>query len=93
MSSRTQNLVNRLQKQLTALKLQQQQQVAQSASPEFSPTTVSSPLPPANIGSLVNNLDPLNPSSSTLIEALKTENSNLRARLAEAESAYIRKTR
>ncbi|KAI9602397.1 hypothetical protein H4Q26_001686 [Puccinia striiformis f. sp. tritici PST-130] len=46
-----------------------------------------------NLNSLIINPHPLNPSPATLIEVLKSENSNLRNRLVDTEREFIKNSR
>ncbi|MBW0512297.1 hypothetical protein O181_052012 [Austropuccinia psidii MF-1] len=98
LEAESESLVLKLQRQLSLL-MQQQQQSNQSGTatsgppnPPTAPTSPSGTMAP-NLNALINNPNPLNPSPSTLIEALKTENSNLRTRLVDTEREYIKTCR
>ncbi|KAG0152498.1 hypothetical protein CROQUDRAFT_649924 [Cronartium quercuum f. sp. fusiforme G11] len=96
LEAESESLVLRLQRQLSLL-MQQQQQSSQPA-PSASANATPAPSPPAagggpNLNALINNPDPLHPSANTLIDVLKTENSNLRNRLVDTEREYIKTSR
>lgn len=76
--------VNRLTKELSALRLAQQQQANVNGSVSSSPETRVGFMPP---------LDPSAPSSDTMLEAMRRENEQLRNRLVDTERDYIRISR
>lgn len=97
LEAESESLVLRLQRQLSAL-MQQQQQSSQPGSISGPPNNPTAPNSPSatispNLNALINLPHPLNPSPATLIEALKSENSNLRNRLVDTEREFIRTTR
>ncbi|EGF99222.1 uncharacterized protein MELLADRAFT_118352 [Melampsora larici-populina 98AG31] len=93
LEAESESLVLRLQRRLSLL-MQQQQQSSQSTSTTAAiAAPATSPPGGPNINALVNNPDPLHPSANTLIELLKTENSNLRNRLVDTEREYIKTSR
>lgn len=80
--------VNRLSRELSALRqAQQQQQQANGHSVSVSPD--------ARFGlrSLMTGTDPASPSMETMFEAMRRENEQLRNHLADTERDYIRVTR
>lgn len=96
LEAESESLVLRLQRQLSLL-MHQQQQSSQPAPPVSgnatpAPSPSSAPGGP-NLNALLTNVDPLHPSPNTLIDVLKTENSNLRNRLVDTEREYIKTSR
>ncbi|PLW19487.1 hypothetical protein PCANC_08748 [Puccinia coronata f. sp. avenae] len=97
LEAESESLVLRLQRQLSLL-MQQQQQSSQSGPTPAAPNSSTAPNSPSatiapNLNALINNPHPLNPSPATLIEVLKTENSNLRNRLVDTEREFIKTSR
>ncbi|KNZ55834.1 hypothetical protein VP01_2569g1 [Puccinia sorghi] len=100
LEAESESLVLRLQRQLSLLMQQQQQQQpsSQTGSIPAAPNSSTAPNSPSatiapNLNALINNPHPLNPSPATLIEVLKTENSNLRNRLVDTEREFIKTAR
>jgi hypothetical protein len=76
--------VNRLTRELSALRLAQQQQATLNGSVSASPET--------RVG-FVPALDPTVPSSDAMLDAMRRENEHLRNRLVDTERDYIRISR
>lgn len=101
LEAESESLVLRLQRQLQDLMRQQQQQQQQQAPQPASQSLPSSIVtatpadsaPSPNFTSLLPGQNPLQPSSETLIQALKTENSTLRNRLVDTEREFIKTSR
>ncbi|KAF9443548.1 hypothetical protein P691DRAFT_808810 [Macrolepiota fuliginosa MF-IS2] len=83
--------VNRLTRELTALRLVQQQQQQDGGGYASNGTTSMSISPEARFG-FRSPTDPIDPSFETMLEALRRENEQLRNRLVSAERNYIRVT-
>ncbi|KAH9810469.1 hypothetical protein DFH28DRAFT_1085702 [Melampsora americana] len=87
-------LKNVLEAESESLVLRLQRLTFQSSQPSSSTAAIAAPAtsPPGgpNMNALINNPDPLHPLANTLIEVLKTENSNLRNRLVDTEREYIK---
>jgi hypothetical protein len=75
--------VNRLSRELSALRLAQQQQQQGSAGNALSPDARGGP----------QVADPGSPSSEIMLEAMRRENDQLRSRLVDTERDYIRISR
>jgi hypothetical protein len=80
--------VNRLSRELTALRLAQQQQQQQQENGGSNSNGISMS-PEARFGLR----GPSDPTFETMLEALRTENERLRNRLVSAERSYIRVSR
>ena len=76
--------MNRLSREISALRLAQQQVANANGSGSLSP--VESRLPPVP-------LNPLEPTTEMMLDAMRRENEQLRTRLIETERDYIRVTR
>ncbi|KAH9463834.1 hypothetical protein Pst134EA_033511 [Puccinia striiformis f. sp. tritici] len=95
LEAESESLVLRLQRQLSLLIQQQSSQPGSSSTapnPTSAPNSPSTTMAP-NLNSLIINPHPLNPSPATLIEVLKSENSNLRNRLVDTEREFIKNSR
>ena len=79
--------VNRLSREISALRLAQQQTINSSGSTPGSPVDIRGPALASS------SLNPLNPNTEALLEALRRENESLRNRLVDTERDYIRVTR
>lgn len=79
--------VNRLSREISALRLAQQQTVNGGGSTSGSPVDVR--------GSFLTStsLNPQHPNTEAMLEALRRENENLRNRLVDTERDYVRLTR
>jgi hypothetical protein len=81
--------VNRLSRELSALRLQQQQQQQQSgANGITAPPDHSTGVP-----MLMTGRDPMVPSAEVMLEAMRRENEQLRNRLVDTERDYVRVSR
>jgi hypothetical protein len=76
--------VNRLTRELSVLRLAQQQQANVNGSVSGSPET--------RVG-LQTSADPSSPSADVMLEAMRRENEQLRNRLVDTERDYIRLSR
>lgn len=76
--------VNRLNRELSALRLAQVQQQQTAAS------TSTSPDARAGASAFLNGYDPTAPSAEVLLEAMRHENEQLRNRLVDTERDYVR---
>lgn len=76
--------VNRLSRELSILRLAQQQQASANGSVGASPELRT------GLQTLINSGDPNAPSADVMIEALRRENEQLRNRLVDTERDYIR---
>jgi hypothetical protein len=77
--------VNRLTRELSALRLAQQQQQQQEGSGSISPET--------RLNGIRSAADATDPAFETMLEALKRENEQLRGRLVSTERNFIRMSR
>jgi len=75
--------VNRLNRELSALRLAQVQQQAAAS-------TSTSPDARAGTSTFLNGYDPTAPSPEVLLEAMRHENEQLRNRLVDTERDYVR---
>lgn len=80
--------VNRLSRELSALRLAQQQQQQQQQS-----GTNGMPCSPDNRAGLPTYQDPMVPSAEVMLEAMRRENEQLRNRLVDTERDYVRVAR
>ena len=98
--------VNRLSRELTALRLaqhqlqQQQQQQANGAAPSqpssaLSNADLASVSPEARVGltTFMNGCNPADPSADVLLETLRRENEQLRNKLVDTERDFVRISR
>ncbi|TFK41422.1 hypothetical protein BDQ12DRAFT_645855 [Crucibulum laeve] len=90
--------VNRLSRELNALRLAQQQLLQQQSNARGSSSNGVmdvSVSPDTRIGfnSFMSSSDPAEPSAEMMLEAMRRENEQLRARLVDTERDYIRVTR
>jgi len=84
--------VNRLSRELSALRLAQQQQQQQQQQPGSN----GAPCSPDNKAGLPTSLtgrDPMVPSAEVMLEAMRRENEQLRNRLVDTERDYVRVAR
>ncbi|KAJ3535657.1 hypothetical protein NM688_g6945 [Phlebia brevispora] len=81
LEAESENHVNRLSREISALRLAQQQTINGNGSGAVSP--VETRIPPAP-------LNPLEPTTEMMLEAMRRENEQLRSRLIETERDYIR---
>lgn len=92
MEAESESHVNRLTRELTALRLAQQQQQQESGGSGGNGIMSVGTSPEARFG-FRSPSDPVDPSFETMLEALRQENEQLRNRLVTAERNYVRVTR
>jgi len=82
--------VNRLSRELSALRLAQQQQQQQQSGSNGAPC---SPDNKAGLPTSLTGRDPMVPSAEVMLEAMRRENEQLRNRLVDTERDYVRVAR
>lgn len=94
MEAESESHVNRLSRELSALRIAQQQlQQHQSNSSPSDPSTSSNSAAVVGLQAFSGRTNPLAPSTEIMLEAMRRDNEQLRARLSETEREFIRITR
>ncbi|TFY61582.1 hypothetical protein EVJ58_g4432 [Rhodofomes roseus] len=90
LEAESENHVNRLSREISALRLAQQQQAQVNGNGSGSISPVDTRL---GMQTFLGYRNPAQPTTETMLEAMRRENEQLRTRLVETERDYIRVTR